>query len=321
VISLDFELHWGVRDKKPSDGPYRANLLGAREAIPQILDLFEEFDVAATWAIVGFLFARSRSDIAVHAPPVRPRYLNPRLDPYSEPIGEGEEDDPVHYGASLIEQIRGYPRQEIGSHTFSHYYTLEPEQSLEAFRADLRSAKSIAEHEGVALRSLVLPRNQWDGKYEDVLMEEGITCYRGNQRGWMYRSPGEEGLVRRGVRLIDAYFPLSRIGLTDWGVIRQPNGLCNVPASVFLRPYDPAKGFVEGFRRHRIVTGLRRAALSGKVMHIWWHPHNFGKNTDENLAFLRSILEVFAQLRREHGMRSLSMGEVASFVSNEAVPV
>ena len=60
VISLDFELHWGVRDKRPVDGPYRENLLGAREAIPRMLDLFEEFGVAATWATVGFLFAKNR---------------------------------------------------------------------------------------------------------------------------------------------------------------------------------------------------------------------------------------------------------------------
>src|SRR5262245_13071649 len=55
VISLDFELHWGVRDKRPVDGSYRENLLGAREAIPRMLDLFEEFGIAATWATVGFL--------------------------------------------------------------------------------------------------------------------------------------------------------------------------------------------------------------------------------------------------------------------------
>ena len=62
VISLDFELHWGVRDKRPADGPYRENLLGAREAIPRMLDLFEEFGVAATWATVGFLFAKNRRE-------------------------------------------------------------------------------------------------------------------------------------------------------------------------------------------------------------------------------------------------------------------
>jgi hypothetical protein len=62
VISLDFELLWGVRDLYPADGgTYRANLLGARTAIPKLLQLFEEFEIAATWATVGMLFANSRT--------------------------------------------------------------------------------------------------------------------------------------------------------------------------------------------------------------------------------------------------------------------
>jgi peptidoglycan/xylan/chitin deacetylase (PgdA/CDA1 family) len=63
VIYLDFELHWGVRDHAPPTRPYRENLDGARAAIPAMLRLFEEFDVRATWATVGFLFAQSRDEI------------------------------------------------------------------------------------------------------------------------------------------------------------------------------------------------------------------------------------------------------------------
>src|SRR5579859_4252999 len=78
VISLDFELHWGVRDHEPLDGPYRPNLLGARNAIPRLLEMFERYGISATWAIVGFLFARSREErrkrrsAALCAEPYRP---------------------------------------------------------------------------------------------------------------------------------------------------------------------------------------------------------------------------------------------------------
>src|SRR5215469_8798579 len=87
VISLDFELHWGVRDKRPVDGPYRENLVGARQAIPQMLDVFEEFGIAATWATVGFLFARNRQERQEFSPAIRPKYNNPQLDAYAEPTG------------------------------------------------------------------------------------------------------------------------------------------------------------------------------------------------------------------------------------------
>ena len=39
---LQSELHWGVRHKCPTNGPYIANLRGARVAIPEMLRLFED---------------------------------------------------------------------------------------------------------------------------------------------------------------------------------------------------------------------------------------------------------------------------------------
>src|SRR5579871_266772 len=112
VISLDFELHWGVRDKRSIDGSYREKLLGARQAIPQILDLFEEFGVGATWATVGFLFARNRRERDEFLPLIRPQYKYDKLDAYSEPTGDNEDDDPLHYAPSLVARIAKTPKQE-----------------------------------------------------------------------------------------------------------------------------------------------------------------------------------------------------------------
>jgi hypothetical protein len=66
----------------------------------------------------------------------RPRYRDSRLDPYDGAVGEGEADDPLHFAPSLIGRIRATRRQEISTHTFSHYYCLEPGQDRQAFRAD-----------------------------------------------------------------------------------------------------------------------------------------------------------------------------------------
>ena len=56
VISLDFELRWGVLDRVRDDfSAYRANLEGVPEAVERMLDLFDEHEVRATWAIVGGL--------------------------------------------------------------------------------------------------------------------------------------------------------------------------------------------------------------------------------------------------------------------------
>jgi len=318
VISLDFELHWGVRDKCAPDGPYRNNLLGARKAIPQILDLFEEFHVAATWATVGFLFAESRHDREKFAPAVRPQYTDSRLDAYSEPTGDGEDDDPLHYGLSLIEQIRSRARQEIATHTFSHYYCLEPGETREAFAADLRSAVAIAQRRGIDLRSIVFPRNQLRPGYEELLREAGIVCYRGNEPNWMYRPRprSQETIAVRAPRLLDHYVSLSGPKVVRWDEILQPNGLCNVRSSMFLRPYSAQRKSLESARLRRIAGGIRAAAEQRGIFHLWWHPHNFGVQTEQNLQFLRSVLQVYSGCRRTHGMLSLSMVDVASLVSN-----
>src|SRR5689334_22371202 len=181
VISLDFELLWGLRDVA-GDGRYDRNLHGARSAIPRILTLFRQFEMAATWATVGFLFARDRDELADFFPLEQPRYKHTEFDPYREKIGRNESEDPLHFGRSLLEIIRETPRQEIGSHTFSHYYCLEEGQNAASFRADLESAQRIAAATlGVTLRSLVLPRNQFNPEYAAVVWEAGFICYRGNQ--------------------------------------------------------------------------------------------------------------------------------------------
>jgi len=318
VISLDFELHWGVRDKCAPDGPYRENLLGARKAIPLILDLFEEFDVAATWATVGFLFAESRRERKEFSPVLRPQYADVRLDAYAEPTGDHEDADPLHYGTSLIAQIAKRPGQEIATHTFSHYYCQEHGETPQAFAADLASAVAIAQRRGIDVRSMVFPRNQFRPGYEELLKDAGIVCYRGNEPHWMYRPRprSQETLVVRAPRLLDHYVSLSGSKVVRWDEVLQPNGLCDVRSSMFLRPYSTQRKRLEPIRLRRIAGGIRAAAEQRGIFHLWWHPHNFGANTTENLDFLRSVLEVFSSCRQTHGMRSLNMAQVAALLSN-----
>ncbi len=313
VVSLDFELHWGVRDHTPAGGPYRGRLLGAREAIPRMLEAFAEHDVAATWAVVGFLFAESRDELLAYAPEERPTYAEAKYDPYREPLGEGEGDDPLHYAPSLVRRIADSPRQEIASHTYSHFFCLEAGQTLAQFRADLVAARRIARDKGYEVRSLVLPRNQLNQAYFGAVREAGFRCLRGHERSWLYRPRprGGERLSRRAARLLDAYVDLTGSHDTPWARLGAGGGLVDVPASRFLRPYSGRLAALEPARLGRVEAAMSAAARRGSVFHLWWHPHNFGARTGENLAALRRILGHYARLRDRFGMRSLSMGEVA----------
>lgn len=314
VISLDFELHWGVRDHTPTDGPHRKVLLNTPNAIEAMLELFTEFEVAATWATVGFLFANSREEFEKYRPEVLPEYDNDKLDPYQEPTGTDERDDPLHFASSLIEQIRNTPRQEIGTHTFSHFYCGEPGATPEAFRADLQAALRIASERSIELRSIVFPRNQAGSEYVKIAKELGIDVYRGNPTQWHWRvEDSQQGRqpLRRIARLLENWLPVSGDTTVSWKTVVGKDGVANVAASRFLRPYEPRFSALESFRLKRIAAGIRHAAKQGRIFHLWWHPHNFGAYLDENLLFLRKVLEVFAECRERHAMQSLSMAAAA----------
>ncbi len=313
VLSLDFELHWGVFDVQPPDGPYRANLLGARQAVPAMLDIFAERGVGATWATVGLLMARSRAEAERLRPAVRPAYRDPRLDPYAVPVGEDEDDDPLHYAPSLVARIAATPGQELATHTFGHVYGVEPGMTREAFAADLAAAREAARPFGAPLRSLVPPRNQHNPAFDGVLREAGIVAYRGNARGRVYR-PMRLDQETRGLRVarrLDAYLPMTGAQGWSWRDLRPVDGLCNVPASLLLRPFLPGSPALNALSLRRAQRVVEAAARGRRVAHLWWHPHNFGVNLDENLARLRALLDTFAACRARWGMRSLTMAQAA----------
>ncbi len=59
------------------------------------------------------------------------------------------------------------------------------------------------------------------------------------------------------------------------------------------------------------------AAENGRLFHLWWHPHDFGLNTDKNLANLKEILEHYEFLNQKYGFESKNIGEVADLCLNK----
>ena len=309
VISLDFELLWGVRDHADRNR-YGKNVLGARHAIPRILELFSRRKVKCTWATVGFLFCESKEELLEYLPEELPRYSDPLLSNYSylDEVGRDEKSDPYYFAPSLISEIRQTPGQEVGTHTFSHYYCLEDVHSLSAFEADIVAAKSIAIARSVEISSIVFPRNQFDDAHIKICAKHGVTHYRGNPTPWAYKPAkgAEQTSARRALRLLDAYTGV--LGSNTFNLIGgQPK---NVPASRFLRPYSRRMRDLHPLHIATIKRGMTMAAKTGAGYHIWWHPHNFGCDLDTNLRVLEQILEHFEMLRDSFGMVSLAMRDL-----------
>jgi peptidoglycan/xylan/chitin deacetylase (PgdA/CDA1 family) len=314
VVSLDFELMWGVRDHRTTRD-YGDAVLGGRRAIPEMLRRFEAAGVRATWATVGLLFARNRDEMLAYAPQVKPSYENEGLSPYaaiSDQIGEDEQTDPLHYGRSLIDQIRSTEGQEIATHTYSHYYCLEPGQTADAFDADIQSAVRIAAEAGVRLSSIVFPRNQMTDVHIGICASHGITAFRGNQGGIAYQSRPQSGntLWVRGMRFADGVLPVTGRSSYPWATADGRS--VDVRASRFLRPFSPRLSVYHDLHVKQVIRELRSAAARGEVYHLWWHPHNMGEYTERQLAGLDRILNEYRSLRDEYGFSSATMQEMAA---------
>ena len=52
---------------------------------------------------------------------------------------------------------------------------------------------------------------------------------------------------------------------------------------------------------------MTTAAKEGKGYHLWWHPHNFGREMEANLRGLGDIIKHFLELRDRFGMVSSAM--------------
>lgn len=317
VISLDFEIMWGVCDKKDVRSYYLDNLLGVRQVIPALIGIFEEYSIHATFATVGMLFASDKKELENFIPQQKPQYKKPDLSPYQDEInlvGNNESEDPLHFASSLIDLVKKSKHQEIGCHTFCHYYCLEEGQHMEDFDADIRAAVDIAALKGIQLKSIVFPRNQFNLDYLSILEKYGFTSYRGNESSWIYqaRNRDNEKLARRLGRMLDTYVNLTGNNIYTWEEIKNTRPLYNIPASRFLRPYSGRLALFETLRAARIKKDMTAAAKKGAIYHLWWHPHNFGVNLEKNLHFLRSILDHFKYLQKEYGYRSLSMHEVVN---------
>lgn len=307
IISLDFELFWGVRDKRSKEN-YSDVIVKVWDVIPKMLELFNKYEITATFATVGFLFAEELEDLLKYKPDKLPDYVDANLSPYTKYISRDSFlDKRLHFAKSLIEQIIEH-KHEIATHTFSHYYCLEKGQTLSAFEADLEAAAQISYP--MNYHSIVFPRNQYNAKSLQVCHKQGIVAFRGNEKSWVYatEAQSEEGLFKRAVRLMDSYMNLTGHHLF---VPEKIEGLVNVPASRFLRPYSRSMSWLEPIKLNRIKNSMTEAARQEKSYHLWWHPHNFGLNTDENFRNLERVAKHYKKLNENYGWRNASMREVA----------
>lgn len=309
VISLDFELLWGVFDVIDYE-ERRGYFENTRNVIPEILDLFNTYDIKATWATVGMLFNKNWTEWNKNRPDHLPVYQNEILSAYSfgEKIQNKNSED-LCFAPDLIKLIAKTQGQEIGTHTYSHYYCSEPGQTSLSFKADLNMALKMAAKEDIVLKSLVFPRNQIREDYLKVCYDAGIGNVRSNPSSWYWKDASSNNLATRIARTGDAYLPLGKKTYPTKELITSDSRVIKQKASRFFRPVEN-NGTLRSLKLKRILSEMDYAAKNKEIYHLWWHPHNFGDEPEESIQDLQQLLENFQKLQKNYNFRSLNMGEI-----------
>jgi peptidoglycan/xylan/chitin deacetylase (PgdA/CDA1 family) len=309
TLSLDFELLWGTVDLFGPEEFRRACEIERKIVIDRLLDLLEEYEIPATWCILGHLFLAEcrRSGGQAHPEIVRPRHEWVRGDWLQHDPCTDETRAPLFYGRRLVEKIRACRvPQEIGSHSFSHVIFSDPGCSRETAASELQASVEAARALGLTLRSFAFPRNGVG--HLDLLPQFGFTSYRGPAPRWYERRELLSGLHR----LAHLWSVLA--ASTPPVVVPEPagNGLANVPASMIYFPMHGARRHIPVSRRvRRARKGLDAAIRAGRVFHLWFHPTNLADEPEAMFRGLRDVFVTVRELRRQGRLSVETMGTLA----------
>ena len=254
LISLDFELGWGVAEsgqwrEREEAGVYRV----LRPAIRRLLDALDSYDAKVIWAIVGGMLQKRSEGEFDHLPGALAQALRTFV---SEADGESVDARDL---MDMVEASR--TRHQIASHSYSHARFSYPGYDLAGKTQDLKLSCDAMRERGHEIDALVFPINH-SGDYE-ALAANNFRIAR--------VSPDEPRFAS--VRPLNKFY--YRTIATPPPVVERTNaqGIVEHAGSLlFLWP----EGRVSGVRRHfvarRARQGLHHVAEHGGSMHLWFHP-------------------------------------------------
>lgn len=306
TLSLDFELIWGTLDLFGAEAFRRACEVERAVVIGRLLDLLCEYQIPATWCVLGHLLLDrcAPKDGRMHPEIVRPAHRWVRGDWFAHDRGGTEETAPLFFGRRLVEKIRACPvPQEIGCHSFSHVIFGDGGCSAATAESEVAACVGLAREMGIELRSFAFPRNRV--AHLDVLRRHGFRCYRGPGPRW-YERDEDVGPLGRLAHLWDVLLAAPPPTVLPE---RDVSGLWNIPGSMIYFPMHGVRRWIPVSRRvKRALKGLDTAARSRRVFHLWFHPTNLADGLDPMFAGLRAILERAAALRRSGELEVRPMG-------------
>lgn len=306
IISIDYEFGWG-KTETPFSFKDKENIKKEVQITRKLLELFEEFDIPATWAIVGHLLEKNClfKESLPHPEFPRPILTGEKNDWFFQHPAKEDIKDSVWFDSdNLIRKIvNSTVKHEIGSHSYSHIDYGDPNINPEAVKVDIEKAKSMHTIFGLSFNTFIFPRND-EGFYES-LKEKGVKYYRGTTNRWYEIFPG---ILKRAARLLNYFLPFAPPVVLP---SLHSSGLINIPDSMLLLGREGIrKSLSTNTLTHKAKRGLDRAVRERKIFHLWFHPSNLSFETEKQLNVLREILKEAKQLREQGKLDILTMQQV-----------
>lgn len=283
IISLDVELLWGylAYPQCEMEKLLKQDSMNGRGCTDTLLNIFEKYDIPATWAIVGQLLLDDCENGLLHKN--LPRFK----DGWYSCQGQNRL---LFNGKDIIDKISSSQvDHEIGYHSFSHI--VFSECNREVAEAEIKMCNKLAKEFGITFKSFVFPENKIG--HVDILKKYGFKTYRGvdSRRATVDRNI----LVRKFNAAINLFYapPVEPIWM---------NGIWEIPGSMFF--CDPQFSFSI---LQKAKIGLNRTIKTKKVFHIWLHPHNlllYPSLKDD----LDNFLGIVANKRDEGIIEVMTMG-------------
>ena len=321
IISLDFEMMWGALDLWTPEDYGKSNVENVRTVVKRLVETFNKYGVHSTFASVGLLMLDGKEEAKLFTPRPIPSYLNSKLSPFDERCIDNIKKENLYFAPDVISFLNSQEGVEVASHTFGHYYCWEEGQTIEHFESDIKIATVVAKVKGLSLKSIVFPRNQVSEEYLKICLNYGFEVYRGISPSFSKQPKSKlESVLQRIGRLADTYVNIGGNSSIPYNSIDTTRSIINIPSSRFLRPYSRELSFLDGLKLRRIKGEMIYAANHGELYHLWWHPHNFGSNIEENFKFLEKILKCYQECHIKYGMESYTMNEFAKQIKQDEYP-
>jgi len=298
ILSLDCEGYWGMADMITSPPREGWTSRGLEEVYGRLVRLLDAYEIPATWAFVAaFVHSRDEMDACSYLLdepiPYRGREW---AESFKTSYRGGDADGWLCPQALDIVRISG--AHEIAAHGFSHLPFAEPQTSDAAVRRELSLLADFWGRRGVRPLTFVFPRNQ-PGHL--ALLAEQFDAYRPPHPLEVRRDPAAR--VRRLVAEMDLWAQPA-----EHGRFGRPAAL---PPAVLLNHRAGGRRLVPtAVTLARVGRMLRRAVETGRVVHLYTHPHNFITGRGQ-FALLSGVLAKVAEYARAGDLRVFTQVEYA----------